>query len=518
MARMAARAQADREQVLAPIHRCCPGCGRRLRYRYGNHRTVATLAGLTRLRLRTRRCENPACPRHRKPYRPGSEGSIVLPQHEFGLDVIAFIGGLRYREHKSVPEMRGVLRERGVAIAERTVTNLLDRYDELVATSLADDNRLRAVLVGQGRAVLALDGLQPDVGHEVLRVVRGCLSGEVLLARSLLSSTSEGLAALLREVAARVGVPITGVIGDGQHSVRRAVRLALPGMPHQLCRFHYLREAAHPILEADRHAKKELKRRVRGVRPIERAVEGRDDAEARAVRGYRAAVRSAITDDGRPPLAASGLRLEGRLEAVVASLGRVAEKGDDEAPAALAPADHGRLGPHPRSLAGHPPRLRLGASRGPDPGQRRRPRRGRGRPPPRRSYRRHHPPPRQGRHARRRCRPLPEGDPQLPARPVPRLRRGGRACRAPTTTSSGCSERTAATSGGRPAARPPHPAWCCAARRGSSRQRSPGHAAMRRATSPRLAGDGGARSATSSISGADPASCAAASAATRKPS
>ena len=63
------------------------------------------------------------------------------------------------------------------------------------------------------------------------------------------------------------------------------------------------------------------------MRPIERAVEDRDDAEAEAVRGYCAAVRSAITDDGRPPLAASGLRLEGRLEAVVASLDRVAEKG-----------------------------------------------------------------------------------------------------------------------------------------------------------------------------------------------
>jgi mutator family transposase len=237
--------------------------------------------------------------------------------------------------------LHGVLRERGVVIAERTVTNLLDRYDELMATSLADDNRLRAVLVGQGRVILALDGLQPDVGHEVLWVVRECLSGEVLLARSLLSSTSEDLAALLRDVATKVGVPITGVISDGQHSVRRAVRLALPGVPHQLCQFHYLREAAHPIFESDRHAKKELKKRIRGVRPIERAVEDRDDAEARAVRGYCAAVRSAITDigvpdraepgsgwdDGQPPLAASGLRLEGRLKAVVASLDRVAEKG-----------------------------------------------------------------------------------------------------------------------------------------------------------------------------------------------
>jgi hypothetical protein len=327
MARSAARGQADREEILAPIRRCCPDCGRRLRYRYDNQRTVVTLGGLVHLRLQIRRCETPGCQHHRRPYRPEGEGSLVLPQHEFGLDIIALIGALRYREHKSVPEMHGVLRERGVVIAERTVTNLLDRYDELMATSLADDDRLRAALVGQGRVILALDGLQPDVGHEVLWVVRECLSGEVLLARSLLSSTSEDLAALLRDVATKVGVPITGVISDGQHSVRRAVRLALPGVPHQLCQFHYLREAAHPIFESDRHAKKELKKRIRGVRPIERAVEDRDDAEARAVRGYCAAVRSAITDDGQPPLAASGLRLEGRLKAVVASLDRVAEKG-----------------------------------------------------------------------------------------------------------------------------------------------------------------------------------------------
>ena len=89
------------------------------------------------------------------------------------------------------------------------------------------------------------------------------------------------------------------------------------------------REAALPIFEADRHAKEELKKAVRGVRPIERAVEGRGDAEARVVRGYCAAVRSALTDDGRPPLAASGLKLRDRLAAVAASLDRGAtQKGD----------------------------------------------------------------------------------------------------------------------------------------------------------------------------------------------
>ncbi len=116
------------------------------------------------------------------------------------------------------------------------------------------------------------------------------------------------------------------MVSDSQTSIRKAVAEALDGVHHQLCHFHDLREVALPIYEADRHAKVALKKKVRGIRPIEREVEGRDDAEAEAVRGYCAAVRSALTDDGRPPLEASGLKLRDRLAKVVASLDRAGGK------------------------------------------------------------------------------------------------------------------------------------------------------------------------------------------------
>ena len=327
MARLSARTRPDRERILQPLQRMCPSCRQPMRIRYENRRTLVTLSGAVRLRLKIRRCEQVGCPRHHTPYRPEAEGAIALPQHEFGLDVIALVGGLRHREHRSVPEIHAALRRRGVAIAERSVTNLLDRYDELLAVSLTDSTRLRGLLASQGRVILALDGLQPDVGHEVLWVVRDCLSGEVLLARSLLSGTADDLAALLCAVAQAIGVPVAGVVSDGQTSIRRAVERALPGVPHQLCQFHFLREAALPVFEADRHAKVQLKAQIRGVRRLERAVEDRDDAGSQVVRGYCAAVRSAITEDGRAPLAASGLALKGRLTKVAASLERATAKG-----------------------------------------------------------------------------------------------------------------------------------------------------------------------------------------------
>jgi hypothetical protein len=326
MARMAARSRADREEVLWPVRTGCPVCDRPMRVRYENHRTLETLSGRVRLRLKIRRCERFDCAHRRRPYRPEAEALIALPEHEFGLDVIALVGQLRHCDHRSIPEIHQALRERGVEIAERSVTNLLDRYDELLATSVTDSTRLRALLAEQGRVILAIDGLQPDAGHEVLWVVRDCLSGEVLLARALLSSAAADLIPLLQEVTSAVGVPVLGVVSDGQAAIRRAVARALPGVPHQLCHFHYLREAAAPIVEADRHAKKELKKHVRGVRRIERSVEAADTTAAEVVRDYCSAVRGAITDDGHPPLDAPGLQMKQRLEAVKDSLDRAAEK------------------------------------------------------------------------------------------------------------------------------------------------------------------------------------------------
>src|SRR3954468_4227613 len=113
--------------------------------------------------LLIRRCPNPDCPRFRRPYRPEAEPHFALPHHEFGLDVLALVGRLRHAEHRSVPEIHRELTRRGVALAERTVTNLLDRYDELKALSTADPSRLGPLLRDQGQVVLAIDGLQPDV-------------------------------------------------------------------------------------------------------------------------------------------------------------------------------------------------------------------------------------------------------------------------------------------------------------------------------------------------------------------
>jgi len=294
---------------------------------YENRRRIRTLNGVVQLRLKIRRCPNVECVGYRQPYRPEAEGQWALPQQEFGLAVIAFVGQLRHQEHRSVAEIHHQLQQRELCVSERTVSNLLARYDELLALRLSDHQRLKTVLQAQQQVILAIDGLQPDVGHEILWVIRECLSGEILLARTLLSATHQDLAVLFEEVKQWLPVPVVGVVSDGQHSIRKAVAIAFPEVAHGLCHFHYLKEAAKQIYDADRHAKKELKKQVRGVRTLEHRQHQADEATDEVIQGYCQAVRSALTDDGRPPLDAAGLRLQERVSAIEQNLARVEQKG-----------------------------------------------------------------------------------------------------------------------------------------------------------------------------------------------
>jgi len=153
------------------------------------------------------------------------------------------------------------------------------------------------------------------VGHEVLWVIRECLSGEVLLARTLLSAKGEDLAVLLSEVKEALVIPIAGVISDGQQSIHKAVEVALPRwlMVYAISTIYVkLPNQFRSFPETLRNLRrKELMRKgtkKRGVRAIERSVAGSDDQISETVRDYCLAVGSALTHDGRPPLEASGLK------------------------------------------------------------------------------------------------------------------------------------------------------------------------------------------------------------------
>ena len=96
MARISPQPPADREAVLECLHQTCTNCGGAMWNKYDNYRTIITLKEVVQLRLKIRRCPNSKCERFHQAYRPEQESWWALPQHEFGLDVIALVGAVRY--------------------------------------------------------------------------------------------------------------------------------------------------------------------------------------------------------------------------------------------------------------------------------------------------------------------------------------------------------------------------------------------------------------------------------------
>jgi hypothetical protein len=94
-------------------------------------------------------------------------------------------------------------------------------------------------------------------------------------------------------------------------------------VPHQICQYHYLKDVAQPICEADRHVKKELKKKIRGIRDLERRAETSPSKEAQVVADYCLAIRTVMRDDGKYPLEPPGLRLYQKWQLIAASVERV---------------------------------------------------------------------------------------------------------------------------------------------------------------------------------------------------
>lgn len=306
---------------LYPTQRRCPACGEPLVERYRQSRYVVTLSGMLKLNKHVLECQRPKCAQTGVKWRPEGEGALALPHYTFGLDVVARVGELRYREQQTIEKIATALGQQGVSISPKEIQLLSEVFLALVETVVKNDPQVIEQLRANGGILLAADGIQPEKGNETLWLFRDVLSGRVLLARNLLSSSCEELAPLIAEIK-KLGVPILGALSDKQSSICLAIEKELPGVPHQLCQFHYLRDMALPVCEADRTLKKQLKQKVRGIRDVERQVSHKQDDEARITRGYCLALREVLRDDGKYPLEPAGIKLYDKLNQIDASLER----------------------------------------------------------------------------------------------------------------------------------------------------------------------------------------------------
>src|SRR5215213_9868472 len=147
----------------------------------------------------------------------------------------------------------------------------------MLAARQHDPDALRRHYQAVDQIILSIDGLQPEKGHETLYVVRELTGKRVWFAEALISATADEVRRLIvqaKQWADALGKPVALWISDKQDAFVTGIAAEFPGVPHRYCDNHFLRDVAKPVLEADSDAKVQMRKKVRGLRGIERSVLG----------------------------------------------------------------------------------------------------------------------------------------------------------------------------------------------------------------------------------------------------
>jgi hypothetical protein len=320
------------------------------------YRRFHTLDGPVQLIGKLNHCPDPACPGHAQTKSPELEITLALPQMAIAWDVFCWIGQRRFSRHMAVSLIQSeLLDDDPIKLSDDAIEQDIRRYQAMLAAWQQDAESLRRPYDSATEILLWIDGLQPEKGHEALYVVRELTRKRVWFAEPLLSATQDEIRRLIqkaKEWAGSLSVSLGLWMSDQQDAFVKGIAAEFPDGPHRSCDNHFLRDLAQPVLEADSHAKVQMRKKVRGLRTIEQAVLRRPKAEIQddltpetpettntmtaardrspavvdaaggVVLDYCAAVRGIVNDDQGGPLAPPGLRMAQALTEVQESLQR----------------------------------------------------------------------------------------------------------------------------------------------------------------------------------------------------
>ena len=262
--------------VLAVAARSCPVCDRYLQVCDHRYHALWTFEGPTQVVNRLVRCPDTSCQSRGRTFSPAAALSMSMPRWCIGWDVLCWLGHRRFARHWSVPQLRLELKDtHQIRLSDDAIENYSGQYQTMLAARQQDPERVAEAYKDSEALVLTIDGLQPEKGHETLYVVRELTRKRVWFAEPLLSSAEpevRRVIVLARQWAERLAQPVRAWMSDKQEAFVKAIATEFPGIPHRYCQNHFARDVAKPVLDMDSQAKVTMRRKVRGLRAIERRV------------------------------------------------------------------------------------------------------------------------------------------------------------------------------------------------------------------------------------------------------
>ena len=312
----------------------CPRCRHMLKRAYPLWRKyIATLSRRHLVISVGYWCRNPQCQEAKRKRLFASQvaESLTVRGSSFALEVVVQIGYWRFWKHWTVTQIHEVLtQERQVLISEREVLYLIGVFLVLLRCTYHLRLEEHAAYFQWRGLFLAVDALKPEKGNTALYVVRELKFGLVLQVVPLLTADHKILAKRVLQPVKGLGYRIRGLVSDDEKALQTAVAQVFPGVPHQTCQIHCLRDAATPITEADSAFKKALKQAIRG--PFYAACRvlyqlAPDDPRYTVLSSYAELIRATLTEGSKPPFVLGGLRVFEDLARLEASLKRSRKKG-----------------------------------------------------------------------------------------------------------------------------------------------------------------------------------------------
>ena len=310
--------------VLTAAADSCAICGADTQVCQHRRRRIHCLDETIDLICRDKACRNPECPNPHIRYRPVEEATLALPGHEFGLDVVTGIGSMRLRDDFSFPRIHQRLRERPspVPICAMSVQYQFRNYLSLVGCQVAlKEGKLRERLREQGAILPIVDGIQFGSGDAVLYLVIDALSRQPLLGQEMFSRSTEDLVPFLAQIK-EIGVPIIAVVSDKERALVPAIAEALPGVPHQFCQLHFLKNVAKPMDDDLSSLGAEIRQTEETLRKFQRELMHKEKKGEAVARDLEVAgefceiARAAARCHGRAPLDPPALKRHEGLEKV----------------------------------------------------------------------------------------------------------------------------------------------------------------------------------------------------------
>jgi len=254
--------------------------------------------------------------------------------------VVLLVGQLRLGQHQTVDEVHHTLLQRLApfqqTISRREILFLFEAYTALLrtGTEVTYDQEWRDVVQLNGGLLISLDGIQPDKGNETIYLVRDLLTGRLLAAENVTSTTKESIKRLLAPVVA-LEQPILGVISDAQESQLQAVAELWPGTPHQICQFHAIKEAGRLIYVLDHRIKTDMRIRMQQKtheyrQDLHRRLplaQGQEATQLAVLEEYAATVEGALNLDSTAPFEYGGLAMQDALSQIHSSLETLEKRG-----------------------------------------------------------------------------------------------------------------------------------------------------------------------------------------------